>query len=872
MTRAIRLTGWLVSFVVAIAMNATAGEKITLQLKWKHQFQFAGFYMALEKGYYRDAGLDVTLIEGGQGRSSIEHVAMNRAAYGVTGTGALVERSHGKPIVALGAIFQHSPLVLLVKKTAAIQTITDLRGKRIMLQPGYQNSDIIAALKEAGIGHADYVRQDISYNIQDLVTGSTDAFAAYLTDQPHQLQLLHVPYRLFRPIDQGIDFYGDIIITSDAEVHEHPDRVKAFMQATARGWNDALEHVDETIDLILLKYNTQHLSRDQLLFEATESASLIMQNVVNIGYMNEYRWQRIARVYSDQGLLPPDYRLDGFLYKPVATMGEVVRANLWWVGSLAAAGAFLLLGLHIMMLRRQVSSRTIELSESEANTRKLIELADIGILVHRNGRLLYANPYVLRRMRVSSLDEVLGDEVIQYIHPQDRATFLERTRAVVEEGALFDHVAVRYVNAAQECFEVEVSSLQMQYEGAPAVLTLAQDVTERNRVAREHADMQTKIEHSQRLESLGVLAGGIAHDFNNILTAILGNAAMAERKVLSQPQEAQKFLGQIVVSSERAADLCRQMLAYSGKGKFVIRAINLSVMLEEVSRLLTVSIAKNVTLKYHLADDLPAVEVDVAQMQQVAMNLVINAADAIGEKNGVISISTGVMHVDRDYLLTTCMDDQLPEGRYVYMEVSDTGCGMDRETQSRVFEPFFTTKFTGHGLGMSAVLGIVRSHRGAIKLYSEPGRGSSFKVLLPASGQQAEEVVTQLLPDEPRQPGGTVLIVDDEAAIREAAAMVIEDMGFDTLEAVDGEDGVRVYREHQHEVVAVLLDMTMPKMDGKRCFTELRRINSEVKVILSSGYNEQEATVAFSGQRLAGFLQKPYRPESLQAMLKSIVS
>lgn len=855
-----------------LATSATAAEKITLQLKWKHQFQFAGFYMALEKGYYRDAGLDVTLIEGGQGRSSIDHVSMNHAAYGVTGTGALVERSHGKPIVALGAVFQHSPLVLLVKKTAAIQKMTDLRGKRIMLQSGYQNSDIIAALKEAGIGESDFVRQDISYNIQDLITGSTDAFAAYLTDQPHQLQLLHIPYRLFRPIDQGIDFYGDIMITSDDEVRQHPDRVNAFMQATARGWNDALEHIDATIDLILLKYNTQHLSRDQLLFEATESEKLIMQNVVNIGYMNEYRWQRIARVYRDQGLLPLDFRLDGFLYRPVVTIGEVVRANLWWIGLLAGSVAFLLLTLHTIMLRRQVSHRTVELSESEANTRKLIELADIGILVHRHGRLLYANPYVLKRMRVSSLDEVQGDEVLQYIHPQDRASFVERAQAVEEEGALFDHIAVRYLNGRSECFEVEVSSLRMQYEGEPAVLTIAQDVTERNRVAREHADMQAKIEHSQRLESLGVLAGGIAHDFNNILTAILGNAAMAERKVLSQPQEAQKLLSHIVTSSERAADLCRQMLAYSGKGKFVIRAINLSSMLEEVSRLLTVSIAKNVTLKYRLEEHLPAVEVDVAQIQQVAMNLVINASDAIGEKNGVISISTGVMNVDRDYLLTTCMDDQLPEGTYVYLEVSDNGCGMDLETRSRVFEPFFTTKFTGHGLGMSAVLGIVRSHRGAIKLYSEPGRGSSFKVLLPASSHQAEEVVAESLPDAPHQPHGTILIVDDEASIREAAVIVIEDMGFQTLVAVDGEDGIRVYREHQHEVVAVLLDMTMPKMDGKRCFTELRRINREVRVILSSGYNEQEATVAFAGQGLAAFLQKPYRPESLQAILKAVVS
>ena len=389
---------------------------------------------------------------------------------------------------------------------------------------------------------------------------------------------------------------------------------------------------------------------------------------------------------------------------------------------------------------------------------------------------------------------------------------------------------------------------------------------------RAEKEQQRRIEHVQRLESMGVLAGGIAHDFNNILTAILGNAALAERKQMTDPRSTQKYLNNIVDSSEKAAELCKQMLAYSGKGKFVVKSVNLSEMVESIIKLLEVSIEKGVIIKYHLAENLPQIEADASQMQQIIMNFVINASDAIAGKSGVISIDTGVMRVDRAYLDSTFVYDELTDGRYVFLEVSDTGCGMDKETLKRLFEPFFTTKEKGHGLGMSAVLGIVRGHRGAIKVYSEPGEGTTFKVMFPVSIQiELPVCVDSSLPELPRN-AGTVLIIDDEETIREVAALMLEDMGYDTLCAVDGLDGVEVYRQNQHEIVAVLLDMTMPRLDGKGCFRELRRINPGVQVILSSGYNEQEATSRFTGKGLASFVQKPYRPEVLMEALNKTIS
>jgi len=526
----------------------------------------------------------------------------------------------------------------------------------------------------------------------------------------------------------------------------------------------------------------------------------------------------------------------------------------------ASEQAFLDASVHILaqMIATEAAHETMRRLEMAIE-----QIPDTVFITDREGTVVYANPQCVHAYGMG-LDTIVGSPVY-------------RLRGGEKGDAL--NLEIDTALHAGQSWQGEIT-LADHANGTQAfrriVAPMIEGDTVRYHVCIDHditveRAMQTQVEHMQRLESLGVLAGGIAHDFNNILTAILGNAAMAERKAMSNPMDAQRYLSNIVGSSEKAAELCKQMLAYSGKGKFVVRPIDLSAMVEEITKLLEISIAKGVVLNYQLADQLPAVEADAAQLQQVIMNLVINASDAINDNSGVISIATGVMQADCDYLAATSLDDALPAGRYIYLEVSDTGCGMDDQTQARLFEPFFTTKFTGHGLGMSAVLGIVRGHQGAIKVYSEPGQGTIFKVLLPASDSVVDVVVDQS-PGEQRWCGdGVVLIIDDEESIRETAAMMLEEMGFATLSAVDGEDGVRVYCTHQQQITAVLMDMTMPKMDGMACFSELRRINPYVKVILSSGYNEQEATSRFTGKGLAGFIQKPYHPDALATTMRQAI-
>src|SRR5450432_1602445 len=389
------------------------------------------------------------------------------------------------------------------------------------------------------------------------------------------------------------------------------------------------------------------------------------------------------------------------------------------------------------------------------------------------------------------------------------------------------------------------------------------DLSERRQNQEDRERLQAQLLQVQKLESLGVLAGGIAHDFNNLLIAILGSASAAIL-TLANENPARPDLDNVILASRRAANLTRQLLAYSGKGHFEVRPIDLSVHVRELATLLETTISKKVQLRLELTQDLPAVAADIAQVQQIVMNLVINGAEAIGDQRGTVLVATGVQDIDEFYVQSLFSSEGIASGTYVYLEVHDTGCGMDEATKARIFDPFFTTKFTGRGLGLAAVLGIVRGHNGAIKVYSSPGKGTTFKVFFPA----AEGTAVGPTPEVMSFRGeGVALVVDDDQGVREAASRLLEFFGFRVLQAVDGRHGTEVFRQHQSEIVVVILDMTMPEMNGEETFREIRRVRADVPVILTSGYNEIEATRRFTAKGLAGFLQKPFTPKELTQKL-----
>jgi PAS domain S-box-containing protein len=392
-------------------------------------------------------------------------------------------------------------------------------------------------------------------------------------------------------------------------------------------------------------------------------------------------------------------------------------------------------------------------------------------------------------------------------------------------------------------------------------LGIGEDITERRK--SELALLQ-----AQKLESLGVLAGGIAHDFNNLLVTIMGNASLAVLKLPPAGGPLEE-LQQIEIAGQRAADLCRQMLSYAGKGRLEKQPVSINQLVQEMTQLLRVSLPKGAAVNFRLMPNLPLTEADPTQLRQVIMNLVINAGEAIGDQPGTILMATGVTHADKDYFAEAQIDQDAPEGDYVYLEVSDTGAGMDAQTRARIFDPFFTTKFTGRGLGLASVLGIVRGHGGGLKVYSEVGKGTSFKVLLPiASGAVAPVSGRDEASDW--SGGGTVLVIDDEQAIRSVAARMLARLGFQVIEAEDGAQGVEILRNAPTPLTAALLDLTMPGLSGEETLRQLRRIDRRLPVILMSGYNEREVLDRFVGRDLAGFLQKPFKLDDLRDKLREL--
>jgi len=391
---------------------------------------------------------------------------------------------------------------------------------------------------------------------------------------------------------------------------------------------------------------------------------------------------------------------------------------------------------------------------------------------------------------------------------------------------------------------------------------LTQELRLREEAARREADAsEAGARHVQKLESIGVLAGGIAHDFNNLLHVVLGNADLARLHVPAD-SPAGEHLEEVIRATQRAAELTQQLLAYSGRGAVEQRRLDLSCEVREMGTLLRTAISKQATLDWDLAPDLPPITADPTQVRQVVMNLITNASDALGDETGTISLRTGLTHEP---------DDGIAPATFVFLEVVDTGCGMDNSTLQRIFDPFFSTKFSGRGLGLAAVMGIVERHQGHLRIQTAPKQGTTFRILFPATTGRADAAPVRTGGGEWRGRG-TVLVAEDEEGVREVVVRMVERLGFEVIAAGDGVAALAALDRHPGSVAAVLLDLSMPRMGGQEALLHLRERRPELPVILMSGYTEQEvAAKLLDGTTGAvAFLQKPFLPEDLTSVLRQI--
>jgi PAS domain S-box-containing protein len=512
------------------------------------------------------------------------------------------------------------------------------------------------------------------------------------------------------------------------------------------------------------------------------------------------------------------------------------------------------------------------LGESEERFRSLFENAPLGYQsLDANGDFIELNETWCTLLGYTK-EEVLGRNFSEFITSDFREQFKMNFPKFKSRGYI--------VGTEFEMIKKNGSTIRVSIDGKVGhedngsfkqTHCVLEDITERKRSEKERRELEQQMLQTQKLESLGVMAGGIAHDFNNILFGILGNADIALDMMASEAI-GRDNLQEIKTAARRASGLTDQMLAYSGKGALVVENTDLSGLVQEMAHLLEVSHTKKSIVKCRFEENLPAMAGDASQLRQVVMNLITNASEAFGEECGFITITTAVTEATEEYLASTYANDKLPGGRYVYLEVADTGCGMDEDTQRRIFEPFFTTKFTGRGLGMAAVLGIVRAHKGAIEIQSEVDRGTTIKVIFPALTESAKTTVEEAPKDKEWTAHGTVLVVDDEPQILNLLSLLLERKGFTVLTAGDGRRATEVFREHKDEIVCVLLDLTMPRMGGEETFVELHQIRNDVPVILVSGYSEIELTERVEDLGFAGFLKKPVQSRTLLEKVRSVLN
>jgi PAS domain S-box-containing protein len=517
-----------------------------------------------------------------------------------------------------------------------------------------------------------------------------------------------------------------------------------------------------------------------------------------------------------------------------------------------------------ILRRRRAEAERAELAES---LQLLLESTGEGVFGQDSeGRCVFVNRAALEMLRCSRQD-LLGRDLHAAIHhtrpdgsayPADACPI----RAVLRTGQPRRGRDETLVRSDGTMFPIEYSAHPIRREGqADGVVVTFTDITERKR-------SEESLLQSAKLESLGVLAGGIAHDFNNILTGIIGNTSLVLETL--PPSDANRsLLSEVVNAGERAADLTRQMLAFAGKGQFVIEPVDLSKAIQDIGELLAATVPKPAKLKLELARQLAPVEGDARQIQQLIFNLVLNAGEALGERHGTVTVQTGMRDLPEGAPAEAPFG-RIPPGQYVWAAVQDTGGGIDERTRARIFDPFYSTKFTGRGLGLPAALGIARAHHGAIRVESAPGKGSRFELLLPAAESRVFHAPPKEIQAGSESP--TILVVDDEEIVRTSTTRGLERRGYRVLVAGSGRQAVELFRQNGATIGLVLLDLTMPEMSGEEIARYLRAIRHDIPILISSGYPEDQVAHRFHGARVTGFVRKPYTAAQLDERIKAALA
>jgi PAS domain S-box-containing protein len=842
-------------------------KSVTIQLKWSHQFQFAGYYAALHKGFYREEGFEVVIKPGGPQVIVDDEVLSGRAEYGVLGSELIQMRTSGKPFVLLAVIMQHSPRAIIVRADSGINGPADLVGKHLMINRN-EDAEFQAMFVAEGI---DYEKLTIAPKDKTtdvkFIEGKIDGLNGSIGNQPFIFNKSNIAVKTIRPISYGIDFYGDSLFTSEAQIEKDIEQVEKIRGATIRGWYYALDNVEEIADLILAEYSPD-TSREHLLFEAEAMRRLILPDLVDIGHVSLHRLERIAQIYADLDQIRPEYSLKGFMYDPAEDTTSIVRMVSILSIILAIAsivGATLL--VFNARLKKLVTERTEELRSSNLLLKAVIEgTTDAVFLKNLEGRYLLANSAALQAIGKAE-SEVIGKDDSE-LFPVESARVIKEADLIVLESGQSQISEERLETSSGISYWLANKSPYRDPEGdIIGLIGISRNISDLKKNEEEKKALQKQLIQAQKMESIGTLAGGIAHDFNNILAAIMGYAEMVRDSSPAGSQAAED-LDQVLLAGERAKALVKQILTFSRLTDSKKLPIQPAVIIKETIKLLRSSIPATIAIKQEIAADSDFILADPTELHQIILNFCTNAFHAMEEKGGILAIALQSQTITEDELPSRY---DVKPGKFVQLTIADTGSGIAPEILEKIFDPYFTTKEIGKGTGMglSIAHGIVKSCDGFITCRSKPGEGTVFQVFFPVIADEISPVAQHA--DLIRFGSERILFVDDEEMIAEMGKNMLERLGYRVTARSDSSEALAVFRNQPDGFDLVITDQTMPGMTGSDLARRMLEIRPEMPIILCTGYSSLVSEEQARALGIKGFALKPLTKKDIAALIRKVL-
>ena len=825
-------------FIVLCSSKVNAENKrvkIVLQLAWKHQFQFAGYYAALAKGYYQEVGLDVTIVEGGDDRFAREELLNKRAQYGVAGAELLLHRLDGDPFVVLAPIFQHSPSILLTKNDSNISSLQDLIGKRVMLLPGKKDADILAAFLNEGVPLKSIQRINQSYNLDDLIIGRTDAVSAYLSNEPWHLEQKGVVPKIISPLTYGVDFYSDCLFTTEQEIQDNPERVENFLKASLRGWEYAMSHSEEIIDLLLTDYGLEK-KRTHLQYEAESIRKIMLPDLVQIGHMNPGRWLHIAKMYVKLEMINSDFSFEGFLYDPNPELDYTWVK--WIVGIVLSISLLVSISTFILLIFNRKLKAEIEerkrtetsLKESEKKYKHIFNNAPAGIYEIDFIKTKFINVNeVMCTFSGYSEKEFLSMNPLDLLTEESKTRFILRLKKKIAGEKISNSVEFNIINKnGQELCVVLNSDFIYDKEKLTGARVVVHDISERKLAEEEKITAQKIVGEQKKLALVGQIAGKMAHDFNNILGIIMGNVELLLMD--SNDTVVKKKLELIFKQTLRGKNLTKNLVAFAKDQEPKQLFFSINEKIELVLALLKTEL-KDIRVIMNTDHRIPDLLADPGMIEHTFVNLVQNSIHATSMVEQP-KIAIKIFHKDQNF----------------YIEIEDNGCGIPEEIFDRIYEPAFTMKgirdvtgsykpgIKGTGYGMANVKKYIEQHKGNIIIDSKVGKGTKITISLPVRKNELTEREIMETRKVNFSFGKYILIVEDEQSISDVQYKILthEPCNHKVDVAQSGQIAMDLISKNRYDFVS--LDYLLQgEINGMDVYNHIRKTNKTIPILFISG-------------------------------------